>query len=72
MRSIFVTLDTSHFEMSPLNEDASANNELMSVTADTSQDPIGPYRPVEQSEDSLRHCVMAAFSSDLDFGANAV
>ena len=72
MPFMFVTLDTCQNEMSPLNDVAEANNELMSVTADTSQDPIGPCSPLEQSEDSLRHCVIAAFSSVLDFGANAV
>ena len=47
----------------------------MSVTAETSQDPIGPCGPLEQSVDSLRHSTMAAWScdlTDLDFGAHAV
>ena len=46
------------------------NNLLMSVTADTSQDPIGPCGPLEQSEDSCRHSAMAALSPVLDFGAH--
>ena len=44
----------------------------MSVTAETSHDPIGPCGPFEQSEDSLMHCTMAALSSALDFGAHLV
>ena len=46
------------------------NNQLMSVTADTSQDPIGPCEPLEQSVDSCRHSAMEAWSSALDFGAH--
>ena len=42
----------------------------MSVTADTSQDPIGPCRPLEQSVDSCTHSAMAAWSCALDFGAH--
>merc|ERR1719182_554544 len=69
-----VTLDTSQFERSPLNlsapgrasEFASTNNPLMSVTAETFQDPIGPCGPLEQSVDSWRHWPMAARSSLLD------
>ena len=75
-----VTLDTSHLERSPLNLSApgtrlllaSKNNWLMSVTAETSHDPIGPCGPLEQSVDSLRHSTKASWSSDLDFGAHAV
>merc|ERR1719472_802609 len=52
------TLDTSHFERSPLNLFAPGigclvlltNNQLMSGTAETSQDPIGPCGPLEQSK----------------------
>ena len=45
----------------------------MSVTAETSQDPIGPCEPFEQSAgDSLRHCLTRASSTPLDFGANTV
>ena len=44
----------------------------MSVTAETSQNPIRPYGPLEQSVDSFRHSTIAAWSSALDFGANAV
>ena len=72
---MLVTLDTSHFEMSPMNLSAPGtpsrlNNWLISVTADTSQDPIGPCGPLEQSEDSCRHSLMAAWSSD--FAAHPV
>ena len=44
----------------------------MSVTVDTSQDPIGPCGPLEQSADSFRHSTMAAWSSALDLGAHPV
>ena len=72
-----VTLDTSHFERSPSNLSAPgtsvASNKLsISVTADTSQDPIGPCGPLEQSVgDSFRHSTTAAWRSALDFGAHA-
>ena len=48
------------------------NKLLMSFTAETSQDPIGPCGPLEQSEDSCRHSTMAALSSTLDFGVKSV
>merc|ERR1711900_105797 len=65
----------SHFEMSPLNFSVagitSTSNKLsISVTAVTSQDPIGPCGPLEQSVDSFRQSAMAAWSSFLDFGAH--
>ena len=71
-----VTLDTSHLDMSPMNLFAPGttsrlNNRLMSVTADTSQDPIGPCGPLEQSGDSFRHSAMAAWSSALALRAPA-
>ena len=51
----------------------SKNSLRMSGTADTSQDPIGPCGPLEQSVgDSCRHSTMADWSSVLDFGAHAV
>ena len=62
-----VTLDTSHFEMSPLNENARWNVDCMLVTAETFQDPIGPCGPLEQSLDSCRHSLMAARSCAFDF-----
>ena len=37
-----VILDTSHFEISPLNDAALENKRLVSVTRDTSHSPIGP------------------------------
>ena len=46
---------------------------MLSVTAETSHDPIGPCGPLEQLVDSLMHSIMAAWSSGLDFfGAHAV
>ena len=62
---ILVTLDTSHLERSPLN-DGVENNKVMSITAETSQDPIGPCGPLEQSVEIFRHSLMAAWSSLLD------
>ena len=79
MPHMVVTLDTSHLEMSPSNlfdpgtglRFASKNNQLISVTAETSQDPIGPCRPLEQSVGgNFRHSLMAVWSSALDFGAH--
>ena len=78
--AMLVTLDTSHFETSPLNcfdprtrlPFASTNNQLMSVTAETSQDQIGLRRPWEQSVDNCRHFSMAAWSSAPDLGAHPV
>ena len=80
MPHMVVTLDTSHLEMSPLNLFApgtglyfpSKKNPLISLTAETSQEPIGPCQLSEQSVDSFRHSLMAAWSSALDFGAHAV
>ena len=58
---MLVTLDTSHLERSPSNDDALENIWRMSVTADTSQDTIGPCDPWEQSVgDSFRHSATAA------------
>ena len=72
MDRMVVTLDTSHFERSPLNDDVE-NNKVISVTAETSQDPIGPCGPLEQSVgDRFRHSTMAALSCALDFGAHTV
>ena len=72
MPNMLVTLDTSHLEMSPLNllGFALKNNQVMSVTAATCQDPIGPCGPLEQSVDRCRQELMAACSSALDFGAH--
>merc|ERR1719331_1083592 len=42
----------------------------MLATFETSQDPIGPCGPLEQSKSPpFRHSAMAAWSSALDFGA---
>ena len=63
MTLMVVTLDTSHLEMSPLNLVASGtfqpNNKFISVTAETSQDPIDPRGPMRQLGDSSRHSTMA-------------
>ena len=81
MPIMLVVLDTSHLERSPLNLSApgtrsllaSKNNWCISVTAETSQDPIGPCGPLEQSKsDAFRHSTMAAWSSTFDFGAQAL
>ena len=75
MRYMVVTLDTSHAEISPLNEAVTSrlsNRLFISVTADTFQDPIGPSGPLEQSVDSFRHTIMAAVSSALDSGGHAM
>ena len=74
MNAMVVTLDTSHSEISPVKllgvEAASAlSSQLISVTADTFHDPIGPCGPLEQSVDTCRHSRMAAWSSA--FGLNA-
>ena len=70
---MLVTLDTSHLERSPLNDDTEVNMPCISVTAETSQDAIGPSGPLEQSVgDSLMHFAMAALSSSLEKGENAV
>ena len=45
---------------------------MLSGTFETSQDPIGPCEPLEQWGDISRHSVMAAFSSESDFGAHSV
>ena len=78
MFCMLVTLETSHFEMSPLNNFVLANMSLMnislmSVTLETSQSPSGPCGLLEQSPfgDSLRHASTALRSSALDCGENA-
>ena len=72
-----LTLDTSQVEMSPVNlcvpEITSLSNTwLMSVTADTSHDPISPCTPLEQSVDNCRHSLMAVWSSALESGGHPV
>ena len=47
IRSILVTLDTSHFEMSTLNNVALENISLMSVTLDTSHFEMSPLNAAE-------------------------
>ena len=67
---MLVTRDTSHLEMSALNDDAPANKDCKSVILDTSQVPIGPWELAEQSPsgDSCRQVSTANFSSSLDCG----
>ena len=82
---MFVALDTSHLDRSALNLSdpetgfqktglgalSVTNNALKSVTFETSHDPTGPRGPLEQSKSStLRHSVMVALSSALDWGAH--
>ena len=70
MYAMSVTLETSHFEISPLNLSASENNCRVLGTLDTSQDPIGPCKLLEQSVDTLVHSITAVWSCALSFGAN--
>ena len=72
MNAMVLTLDTSHSEISPVNlfDAGTLNNQLISVTADTFHDPIAPCGPLEQSLDTFRHSLMAAWSCA--FGANTV
>ena len=77
MLVIVVTLDMSHLEMSPLNLSVpettlESNTSFISVTAETSQDPIGPCVPLEQSVDAFMHSAMAAWSFAVDLGGQAV
>ena len=79
MAHMLVTLDTSHLEMSPLNDGEAGtshawNKFLIFFTPETSQDPIGPCGPLEQSafEESSVHSAMASWSSVLDFGVHPV
>ena len=68
-----VTADTSHADRSWLKDCALANTPCMLVTANTFHDPIGPCGPAEQSPsvDSFMHCLTAALSSAVFWGANA-
>ena len=65
MESMSVTLDTSHLEMSPLNDEPpwTSSKLLVLVTAETSQDPIGPCGPLEQSVDNFRQSQRATLIS---------
>ena len=65
-----VTLETSQLEMLPLNDVAPRKIDLISVTPDTFQSPIGPCGPREQSLDNIRQVVTTVLSSALDFGEN--
>ena len=74
---MLVTPDTSHLEMSKLNDggalmDQVANKLFISVTAETSQEPIGPCKPLEQSVVSIRHSRIVAWRSVLDFGGHSL
>ena len=48
------------------------NKPSISVTPETSQDPIGPCGPLEQSGESSRHSLIAAWSFALDLGTHPV
>ena len=67
-----VTADTSQADRSWLKDLAPLNIAYMSVTADTSQAPIGPCELEEQSPTAelFRQTYLASLSSFLDFGAN--
>ena len=71
---MFVTLDTFHFERSPLNELRSENISDMEDTPDTSHSAIGPCGLLEQSffGDNLRHASTALLSSALDTNAEVI
>ena len=73
IKSIFVTLDTSHFEMSTLNNVAEEKRSSMISILDTSQSPICPCGPPEQSPfgENSRHVRTASLSTMVFFGANA-
>ena len=61
-------LDTSHFEMPPLNDVAPMKMELISVTLDTSHSSIAPSAPSKQSEsrDDLMQLSTALLSFAFD------
>ena len=67
-----VTRDTSHCEISPLNDATPIKMALISVTLDTSHPPICPCGPGEQPPlgDSLRQVSMALCNSAFDCGEN--
>ena len=44
----------------------------MSVTDETSHEPIGPCGTLKQSVNSCRHSLIAAWSSSLEFGDHPV
>ena len=67
-----VTVDTSHDEMLWLKDSASQNIPYMSVTWETSHDPIGPFGWFEHApiRDSVKHASTALLNSAVDCGAN--
>ena len=67
-----LTLNTFHFEISPLNDPAPMKMELMSMILDTSHSPIAPCGPAEQSPfgDNFRHAVTLFLSASLVCGEN--
>merc|ERR1719201_2903730 len=77
---MLVTLATSQLEMSPLNLSApgmsfqpGVNKLLISVTPETTQDPIGPGGPlVQPKSDACMHATTAARSSVFALGANTL
>ena len=76
-----LTLDTSHFEISPRKYFASENMRLISVTLDTSHSPIDLCGPLAQSAfrsggfkkkaPGLMQVLTALLSSTLDRAKNA-
>ena len=73
MLRMLVTLDTSHFDRSPLKEVAPRNISSISVTLDTSHDPIGPVGPCAQlpTGELSMHASTAFLRCHPDFGVNA-
>ena len=67
-----MTLETFHFDTSPLNDVAPMKMELISVNLDTSHSSIAPCTPSEQSgiRDDLIHLSTAFLSCALDCGEN--
>ena len=67
-----ITLDTSHFEMSPAKDVAPIKMVLISAMLDTSHCPIRPYGLSEQftSRVNFRQTEMALLSSALVCGEN--
>ena len=70
-----MTADTSHLDMSALKSDVkNENNNAMLVTPDTSQPPIDPCGPLEQSPigDVVTHSLIASRRNcSLDCGEEA-
>ena len=62
--SMFVTLDTSHLDISPLNDDAAENICAMSVTLETSHLDRSPLN--DDAEANMPHMVFTLDTSHSD------